>query len=293
MFIQCIFYGLASGSIYALVALGLVLIYKCSGILNLALGGMILVAPFSFTSLVNIEGMPILLALSLSIAISFIIGSLLMFVFMRPLFSQPIVSAIMMTVALFVLLDSVSEIIWGPDINVVPVILPKGELYLGKAVISYEYISAFIIALSTCFMLVIYFQKSRTGIKLRAICDDQQCAQSLGININRALILTWGIVGVIAAIAGIIIGSLSGVKVAITSSIGLKVLSVIMVGGVESIPGAIIGGFIFGIAENFSVLYLDPLVGGGMMEVLPYALIMLILMIRPEGLFGLERIERI
>ena len=295
--VETVIYGLVVGAVYGVVALGFVLIYKSSSVLNLAQGALLMLG--GFICLQISQWLPggvwfFILAVFLTILIAALLGFSIERLALRPLIGEPLISVIMMTIGLNVLLGGIGYAIWGSGNFPYPAdIIPIGSVSILGTPISYKYVFSLIIALLSVVFFVLFFQFTRSGIAMRATADDQLAAQSLGISTSQIFRNAWAIGCITAAIGGIIIGFLIGLNSYSTPVLGLKVLPVVLLGGLDSIPGAIIGGLIIGVTENLAGAYLDPIVGGGMRDLFPYILIMIILMVKPYGLFGWVRIERI
>ncbi|MGO0121988.1 branched-chain amino acid ABC transporter permease [Desulfothermobacter acidiphilus] len=292
MFWQLLFAGLAIGSIYALVALGFVLIYKASGCLNFAQGEFLLLGAYVALTLVTAYKVPFLPAVALTLGVAILVGLMVERLVLRPLIGEPIIAVIMVTLGLSVLMRGVFQAFWGTDTRVFPPIFPQEPITLCGVSISAVYLWSLGLALLLLFLLTLFFKYTTTGIAMRAVADDQQASLSVGINVKRIFGLTWAIAAVVAAVGGILLGNINGVNASL-AALGLKVLPVVILGGLESIPGAVVGGFIIGLLESFVGGYLDPLVGGGLREVVPFIVLLLVLLVRPYGLFGEEIIERV
>lgn len=295
--VETVIYGLVVGAVYGVVALGFVLIYKSSSVLNLAQGSLLMLG--GFICLQISQWLPggvwfFILAVFLTLIVATLLGFAVERFALRPLIGEPLISVIMMTIGLNVLLGGIGYAIWGSGNFPYPAdIIPIGSVSILGTPISYKYIFSLIIALLSVVFFVLFFQFTKSGIAMRATADDQLAAQSLGISTSQIFRNAWAIGCITAAIGGIIIGFLIGLNSYNTPVLGLKVLPVVLLGGLDSIPGAIIAGLIVGVTENLAGAYLDPLVGGGMRDLFPYILIMIILMVKPYGLFGWVRIERI
>jgi branched-chain amino acid transport system permease protein len=290
--IQVIVTGLATGGVYGLIALGFVLIYKASSILNLAMGEFMTLGAFlCFTALAGV-GAPFYLALPITLACAFLLGIAVERVILRPLIGQPIISVIMVTLGLGVILKGLMYMIWTPTFRSFPEIFPPEPLDLGFAVVPSGLWWGLVFAVIATAVFLAIFKFSRTGVAMRATANDQQAALSMGISVRWVFALAWCFGAMASAIGGIVIGNINGISVYM-GDVGLRVLAVIILGGLDSIGGAIIGGLIIGVLENLAGLYIDPLVGGGAKSVAPFFMVVLILMIRPQGLFGKEIIERV
>lgn len=291
-FLQLILTGVMVGSIYSLVALGFVLIYKSSGIINVAQGQMLMVGAYVAWSLMVGLHLPVPVALLLTIVIAMLIGVLIERLALRPLIGQPILAIVMMTIALAAFLDGMTSLIWGANWQTFPDFIPRTPILIGELSLSPQHIFSFVLAMGLLAIFSVFFRFTRIGLAMRATAEDHQIAQSLGVSVERVFTLAWVIAAVVSALGGILLGSINGINLSL-SFLGLKVLPVVLLGGLESIPGAIIAGPIIGVLENIASFYVDPLVGGGVREVAPFVVLVLVLMIKPYGLFGLRRIERV
>lgn len=290
--IQVIITGFATGGLYGLIALGFVLIYKATSVLNLAMGEFMTLGAFiCFTVLTQIKA-PFSLALLLTLAAAIVLGIVVERLILRPLIGEPIISVIMITIGLGVILRGLIYMIWTPTFRNFPQIFPPEPLDLSFAVVPSGLLWGFVFAIIGTIAFLLIFKFSRTGVAMRAVASDQQAALSMGISVRWVFAMAWCFGAMAAVIGGIVIGNISGISVYM-GDIGLKVLAVIILGGLDSIGGAILAGFIIGILENLTGLYIDPLVGGGAKDVAPFFILVLILMIRPYGLFGKQIIERV
>ena len=290
--LQIIVTGIATGGLYGLIALGFVLIYKATSVLNLAMGEFMTLGAFvCFTVLTQIKA-PFYLALTLTLVSAVVLGIIVERLILRPLIGEPIISVIMVTIGLGVILKGVMYMIWTPSYRSFPQIFPPEPLNLNFAVVPSGLWWGFVFAIIGTIIFLLVFKFSRTGVAMRATANDQQAALSMGISVRWVFALAWCFGAMASVIGGIVIGNITGISVYM-GDIGLKVLAVIILGGLDSIGGAILGGFIIGILENLTGLYIDPLIGGGAKDVAPFLILVLILMIRPYGLFGKEIIERV
>ena len=290
--IQVVITGLATGGLYGLIALGFVLIYKATSVLNLAMGEFMTLGAFvCFTILTQIKA-PFYLALLLTLVAAILLGIVVERLVLRPLIGEPIISVIMVTIGLGVILKGLIYMIWTPTFRNFPEIFPPEPLDLSFAVIPSGLWWGFVFAIIGTTVFLLIFKFSRTGVAMRAVASDQQAALSMGISVRWVFAIAWCFGAMAAVIGGIVIGNISGISVYM-GDIGLKVLAVIILGGLDSIGGAILAGFIIGILENLTGLYIDQLVGGGAKDVAPFFILVFILMIRPYGLFGKQLIERV
>ncbi|MEW5762166.1 MAG: branched-chain amino acid ABC transporter permease [Bacillota bacterium] len=291
-FLQVFVTGLVVGSVYALVALGFVLIYKASDVINFAQGQLLLVGAYVSLTLATVYEVPFLLAVLLALLASVALGLAVERFVLRPFIGEPVISVIMATIGLSSFLGGVIQVIWGTETRTFPQVFPTAPVHFGPVVVSQVYLWSLGLVLLLLLVFSLFFKYSRTGIVMRATADDQTAALSMGISVKKVFGITWAIAAVVASVGGILIGNINGVNPSL-AQIGLKVLPVAILGGLDSVPGAILGGFIIGLLENVVGGYLDPLVGGGVKEVIPFVILVLVLMIRPYGLFGKEIIERV
>ena len=292
-FIQLIASGLMIGGIYALIALGIVLIYKSSSIFNLAVGPLVALGTFvSWWFLVGLK-LPLPLTVVGLIIVAIICSLVIERYMMRPLIGQPILSAVMITIALMVMISGLITLIWPGPIRKYPPVLPSGVIELGNIVISLESLIGFIVCLLGFAAFIVLFKWTKMGLAMRAAAEDQQLAQSGGIKVTTMVAIAWSVAIITSFIGGILLGSLHGVNLGAISALGFKAFPAVMIGGMESVHGALIGGLLVGLFESLGVGYLDIYVGGGMADVVPFVILLLILIIKPYGLFGYERIERV
>ena len=295
--------GLMAGVLYALVALGFVLIFKASGVFNFAQGAMVLFAALAVARLA--ERMPLWAAILLAIVIMVALAWLIERLVLRPLVNQEAVALLMATLGLTYLLDGFGQTVWGSDIYSIdlgiarePVMVLEG-LIQGGILINRDDVAAAAVAVLLVGALALFFQKTATGRALRAVADDHQAAQSVGIPLNRIWVIVWSVAGVTAIVAGVIWGAKLGVQFSI-SQVALKALPVVILGGFTSVPGAIVGGLIIGVGEKMAEVFMGPplvkafdLAGGGIENWFAYVLALLFLLVRPEGLFGERHIDRV
>ena len=295
--------GLMAGVLYSLVALGFVLIFKASGVFNFAQGAMVLFAALAVARLS--EKMPLWLAILLAVAIMVVLAMLIERLVLRPLVNQEAVALLMATLGVTYFLDGFGQTLWGSDIYTIELgiarepVMVLDHLIQGGILINRDDVAAAIVAAVLVGALALFFQKTATGRALRAVADDHQAAQSIGIPLNRIWVIVWSIAGVVAIVAGVIWGGKLGVQFSI-SQVALKALPVVILGGFTSIPGAILGGLIIGVGEKMAEVFLGPplvklfdLAGGGIENWFAYMLALLFLLVRPEGLFGERYIDRV
>ena len=288
--------GLMSGVLYSLVALGLVLIFKASGVFNFAQGAMVLFAALSLVRLM--EKMPFAVALAATLAIMVALAWLVERLVLRPLVNQEGIVLFMATLGVAYFLDGFGQIVWGNDVYTLDVGMPKEpriileKMFEGGILVNMEDLIAALIAALLVAALALFFQKTSTGRALRAVADDHQAAQSVGIPLNRIWVIVWSVAGLVALVAGVVWGSKLGVQFSL-QQVALKALPVVILGGFTSIPGAIVGGLLIGLGEKLSEVYLGPSFGGGIENWFAYVLALVFLLFRPEGLFGEKHIDRV
>ena len=289
-FMQFLMSGLSMGSIYALVALGFVLIYKSTSILNLAQGEFLMVGAYFCLSLTLDFGLGFVASFLLTMVFSVILGLAVERLVLRPLIGEPIISVIMVTLGLTYIMRGLVIMIWGNDIRQFN-IFPDQPIDFWGVKLTYLYLYSMGISFALLIFFAIFFKYARTGVFMRAVADHQTAAQSMGISVKKVFAMSWCIAAVVSSIGGILVGNIAGVGVDL-SYIGLKVLPAVILGGLDSILGAIIGGLIVGVLEFLSAGYLDPYIPA-INEVFPFIVLVLVLMIKPYGLFGIEEIERV
>ena len=284
--------GVATGGVFALVALGFVLIYKASDVINFAQGDLLMVGAYVGWAL-STAGLPFPVAFVLTLIIAALIGLLIERIVLRPMIGEPIIAVIIVTLGLSSMLRGLVFFVASTEVRRFPEdIFPITPVQIGPIPVPQIYAWAVVIAAVAVLILTLFFRFSRQGIALRAAADDQQAAMSMGIRISWVFALSWALSASVAAAAGILLGNLTGVNFTL-ADIGLQVFPVVILGGLDSIPGAIIGGLVIGVLQNLASGYLDPCVGGGLKNVFPFFILVAILMLKPYGLFGRERIERV
>ena len=302
-YVEVMLGGLMSGVMYSLVALGFVLIFKASGVFNFAQGAMVLFAALSVARIAEVVPLPV--AFVAAIGIMAVLAWLIERLVLRHLVNQDAVVLLMATLGITYFLDGFGQTIWGSDIYKIDTGLPKTPMMVAESIfdggilVNTEDLVAAAIAALLVLALALFFQKTPTGRALRAVADDHQAAQSIGIPLNRIWVIVWSVAGFVALVAGVIWGSKLGVQFSL-SLIALKALPVVILGGFTSVPGAIIGGLIIGVGEKFAEVFLGPilvkqfdLAGGGIENWFAYVLALLFLLVRPEGLFGEKHIDRV
>jgi len=284
--------GLALGIVYALIALGFVVVWKSSGVANLALGQLVLISAWFAYGMLTQAKLPPWLGLPLVIVFALFLGWVIERVILRPLIAQPILSLITVTLGLGYFLQGLVGIIWPLSLASLPLPFPESPIHIGTAVVSQEYLWAAVISLLLFGLLTLYFRYSRMGIAMRAAADDQKAVQACGIPVTRIFSRSWMFACVLAAVGGVLIASIGNITVGLTQT-GLQAFSVVILGGLDSLPGAIVAGPIIGLSETIGSGYLTPLTWPGIREVIPFIIIVIVMFVKPFGLFGEERIERI
>jgi branched-chain amino acid transport system permease protein len=291
--LQLVMNGLVVGSIYALVALGFVIIYKSSSILNFAQGEFLMLGAYVCLAIMTSAPVPFAAAFLLTLAFSVVLGLFLERAVLRPMIGEPVISVIMLTLGLSSILKAVVQGIWGTDTRPFPQVFPTEPLHLGPFPISQGYLWSVGCVAVLLVLFSIFFKYTRAGVAMRAVAFSQQTALSMGISVKRIFALSWSIAAVVSAVGGILLGAVRGGVDGSLAFMGLKVVPVAILGGLDSVVGAIVGGLAIGVLENLSGGYLDPLFGGGVKEVAPFVALVLILMVKPYGLFGKVKIERV
>lgn len=294
-FFQIVVSGIVVGSIYALAALGMVLIYKSSRVLNIAHGQIIAAGAFITYFLTVSVGIPIFLSFLLSMIITFFLAMSVEKIFLRRLIGEPIISVIMVTIGLASIIDGLIYLTpFGSENFSFPTFLPQDPLTLGGVSISWTQLIGVVITFVLIGGLSWFFKKSTIGISMRAVSDDQFASMSVGISVPRVFGLAWALAGMTAAAAGCIIGNITGLNFDTLHAFGIVVFPVIILGGLDSILGAVVAGIIIGLIQQFSSGYLDGNFGlNGTGEVMPYIILVVVLFFKPHGLFGIHEIERV
>ncbi|MDQ1815109.1 branched-chain amino acid ABC transporter permease [Massilia sp. CCM 9210] len=295
-FFEVLIGGLLSGVMYALVAIGFVLIYKASGVFNFAQGAMVFFAALTCVGIIDKFGVSIWLAIPLTIVVMIALGLAIERIVLRPLVNQPEITLFMATIGLAFFIEGLAQLLWGSQVHKLD--LPIDDVPIPFLLDNYNIIvSQFdVTAAGICAVLVtalaLLFSKTKVGRALRAVADDHQAALAVGIPLQRIWAVVWAVAGLVALVAGLLWGARNGVQFALTF-IALKALPVLILGGFTSVPGAIVGGLIIGASEKLAEVYIGPMVGGGIEGWFPYVLALLFLLVRPEGLFGEKIIRRI
>ena len=283
--------GLLIGLMYSLIALGFVLIYKATDAINFAQGEFVMLAGFIATTVLAAE-LPIWVAIAAAILGMIALSFALERAVLRPLLGRPAVAVIMATIGLAAILRGLPPITIGAETRALPLPIGDDPIFVWSAVIPPIQLVGMIVSIVFLAAFTVFFLKSRMGIALRAVADNQQVAMAMGINVERYFGIAWAMAGIVSALGGIIWGSMLGVDTQL-ALVGLKVFPVVILGGLDSIIGAVVGGLIVGVVESLAAGYLDPFVGGGTKDFAPYVLMIVTLMFRPYGIFGTRRIERV
>ena len=289
--LEVILGGLMAGLMYAMVALGFVLIFKASGVFNFAQGVMVLFAALTLVGLME-RGVAVWLALALTMAVMILLALAIERVVLRPLVNQDPFTLLMATIGLTFFLEGVGELVWGSNVKRLDVGIPETTLQVGGILLNTFDVFAAVTAAVMVLVLAILSQKTALGRALRAVADDHQAATAVGIPLKTIWVTVWSVAGIVALVAGIIWGTKSGVQFSL-SLIALKALPVLILGGLTSLPGAIVGGLIVGVGEKIAEVYWGPVIGGAIENWFAYVLAMVFLLFRPQGLFGEEIIERV
>ena len=294
-FFEVLIGGLLSGVMYSLVALGFVLIYKASGVFNFAQGSLVFFAALTFVGLTE-HGLSFGVALLATLLVMIVLGLLIEKFVLRPLVNQPQISLFMATIGLSFLIEGLAQLLWGANVRGLDIGIqdePIGWISDATGInVSKFDLSAAGIAAVLVIVLALFFSRTRIGRALRAVADDHQAALSVGIPLQQIWGIVWAVAGFVALVAGLLWGARNGVQFALTF-VALKALPVLILGGFDSVPGAIVGGLIIGATEKLAEVYLGSYVGGGIEGWFPYVLALIFLLVRPEGLFGEKIIRRI
>lgn len=290
-FLEVLIGGLLAGVMYALVAIGFVLIYKASGVFNFAQGAMVLFSALTFVSLLE-RGVPFWLAFVLSLAAMVLLAVAVERVVLRPLVNRSPITLFMATLGLSYVIEGFAQALWGAQVHGLELGISDEPLELGGMLLSKFDIFAAVTAALLVLTLSLLFNKTRIGLSLRAVADDPLAALAVGIRLQRVWVLVWAVAGFVGLVAGLLWGARLGVQFSL-SLVVLKALPVLIIGGFTSISGAIVGGLIIGASEKLAEVYLGPVIGGGIENWFPYVLALLFLLVRPAGIFGERAIERV
>ena len=284
--------GVLIGLMYSLIALGFVLVYKATDAINFAQGEFVMLAGFLVAAMLVMAGAPFWIGVLVAVAGMVAFGFGLERVVLRPLIGRPIIAVIMATIGLAAVLRGVAPISFGAQTRAIAMPIADEPIRIASISLPPVLLVGAVVSLGFLAAFTWFFMKSRMGVAMRAVADSQQVSMAMGIHVERYFAIAWGMAGIVSALGGVVWGTLLGVDMQL-ALIGLKVFPVVILGGLDSIVGAIVGGLIVGVVENLAAGYLDPLVGGGTKDFAPYVLMIVMLMIRPYGIFGKKRIERV
>lgn len=291
-FLQLVLNGLMVGALYTLIAMGFVLIYKASEVINFAQGEQVMIGGYLALMMLSSVRLPLPLAILATMGVMALLGFVVERGVLRPLTGYPVVSVIMATIGLAAILRGIAPMVWSAEVRGFPAILPAAPIVVLGVPLAPINLASAGLAFICMGVLSYFFQRTRYGVAMRAVSDDPRAAAAMGIDLRTILALAWAIAGMVSALGGVIWGRILGVDPYL-AIVGLKVFPVVILGGLDSILGAVVGGFIMGVLENLAAGYIDPLVGGGAKDVVPFAVLIVVLMVRPYGLFGREIIERV
>jgi branched-chain amino acid transport system permease protein len=292
LFLMTLITGIMVGGIYALVALGWVLIYKCSGVLNLAMGELTLIGAYVTLTFYQM-GFPFILSVVCTLIVGIALGFLTERIFLDKLIGEPILAVIMVTVGLSFFFKGFVEFLFGTDTRVFdPPVFPIKPIELGFLKVSPVYLWSFILAIALLIIFVAFFKYTRWGLSMQATADDETAALSLGVSARFVYAAAWAIAFMSAGVGGALLGNINGINISV-GFLGLLVLPAVVLGGLNSVPGAIVGGIIIGVLQNLSGAYLDRFFPGGVKEIVPFVFMAVFLLFKPYGIWGWERIERV
>lgn len=293
-FFQLFVTGLSLGMMYALIAIGFVIIFKCSGAFNIAQGQIVMIGAYLGYTFVGPMGLPVWAAIIAAVAVAIVLGLVIERATLRPLLGQDALAVVMMTIALAGVLDGIAILGWGGEYLTYHDALPSITLQLGAVSVPPSSLLGLIVSIVVVAILMFIFRYTKIGLAMRATAEDEQVTRSLGIKATMVYALVWVIACVVGIIGGFLLGGVSGVSPPL-AEVGLKALAVVILGGLDSVGGAIVAGVMLGILENLAAGYLDPLMpsGGGLANVFPFIVMLAVLILKPHGLFGLKRIERV
>lgn len=284
--------GLMIGSMYALVALGFVLIYKSTSVVNFAQGELVMFGGYLVAAMVSLYHLPLVIAIPALLGGMVLLGFIVERGVLRPMVGQSLISVVMVTIGLAQVFQGLAAMVWGAQTINIPLPIRLEPYQIGEVFISPINVVAAVISVFFLFAFAYFFRKSRMGIAMRAVANDQQASMAVGINVRLVFAVSWAIAGLAAGIGGLLWGNMLGVDTHL-ALVGLKVFPAVILGGLDSVPGAVLGGLLIGGIESVAAGYVDPYVGGGTKDFIPYVLMIVALMIRPYGFFGREIIERV
>ena len=291
--LQLLASGVVTGGIYALVAMGFVVVYKATRVINFATGEFMMLGAFVAWTVMTALEAPFAAALLAALLFAALLGTATERLVLRPLLGQRSISVIMVTIGMAAIFKGLAQIAWSGDYRSYPAIFPRAPVELGPIILPSRQFYPFLIALGAIAVVGLGFRFTRTGVSMRATADDQAAAFGMGIDIRRVFSLSWSLAAMTAAVAGIVVGIIGGISPQL-GAIGLRTFPVVILGGLDSIGGALLGGVIIGVLENLAGGYIDPLLDGtSVKEVVPFVVLVVTLMIRPYGLFGTREVERL
>ncbi len=291
-FLQLVVNGIVTGGVYSLIALGFVLIYKATSIINFATGEFMMIGAYFFYTFLVMWGVPAVPAFVLVMLAAAGLGFLVERAILRHMLGQPVISVVMVTIGLSSILLGLTEMIWSSDFRSLPALVPRAPVVLGEIIIPSKMFWGFVVAMIAVVAFSLLFKYAKVGVAMRATAADQMASFSMGINVRSMFTTAWALGSIAAALGGVIIGSIGSVHPAL-GHMGLKIFPVVILGGLDSIAGAVLGGFIVGVVENLAGGYLTDFIGGDIKRLAPFVILVLILLIKPYGLFGKEEIERL
>ena len=284
--------GALTGLLFALIAMSFVIIYRAARVFNFAQGEIVIVGAFLVWTFMSALDMPWWIGVPAALLTSLVIGLLIERLILRPLVGEGLFAFVMVTIGLLIFMRGVVLVIWGPEIRFFPVVLPMDAIRVGPLVLDRALTIGGGLTLVIAAVASWFFNRTQTGLAMSAVAEDHQTALSLGISVKRSIAVAWGISGVLSTIAAIVFLNGKGMTF-LASDIGLSALPVALLAGLESIGGVVLGGLIVGIALGVAAYFLDPIFGGGVAAVFPFVIMVVILLVRPTGLFGWKTIERI
>ncbi len=284
--------GLAMGCVYALVALGFVLIYKATEVVNFAQGELMMVGAYLYFSLVESFGLPPIWAFLATLLLAGLLGALIERLVIHPLMDEPPFTLVMVTIGLAAVLRAATGMIWSHDTHVFPSPIPDHPVHLGEAVIPLVDVWTVGVTLALSLLLFLFFRYTHLGMAMRALAQNRYAAQLMGIPVPLLFTLTWALAAAVGAVGGMLLADISYLHTNM-GFIGLRAFPAVVLGGLESIPGALLGGVIIGLVESLSGVYLDPILGGGTKEIVAFVVLLVVLLVRPTGFFGLPDVKRV
>lgn len=287
-FLQYVVNGIMSGGVYSLIALGIVLIYKSSSVFNFAIGEMVMLGAFFMWTFLDVLGLHFLISIFLSVLACALVGFLMQRLSIQPLIGQPILSAILVTLGLSHILSGLSMLVWGGTSERLSGALPGKPIFVGGVVIPHDLLWCFVATVIIFLFFTLFYKYTNLGLAMRAVAEDHMVAQARGVNVRKIFAAVWMLAGIIASVGGILLGYRLGIT-QFLAILGLKAFPAVLFGGIESIAGAFVGGIVVGLLESLAGGY----IAAWLMETSPYIVLLLVLIFRPEGLFGLKIIERI